>query len=77
MIQRALDILLGPAATVVKQALFGPVAQLGVYAPAVIWFVAHKDDNFACMSYGVAGIIILVFAWTGWILTRRRAGEPP
>jgi hypothetical protein len=76
MLSRFLDILLGPAATAAKQSLFGRFAQLAVYAPAFVWFVAHKDETFVCLSYGITGLVILFFAWSGWVLTRRRpAGD--
>jgi hypothetical protein len=70
---RLLELLLGPAATAAKQALFGPVMQLGIYAPAAIWFVAHKDENFTCLTYGVVGLGVMFFGTTGWLLTHRRA----
>jgi hypothetical protein len=76
MISRVLDILLGPAATAVKQAAFGPISQLIVYAPFALWFVAHKDESFVCLTYAQTGLGILLVAWAGWILTRRRpAGD--
>lgn len=74
MLRQLRALLLGPAATHAKQALFGTIAQTAIYAPLAIWFVAHRDETFVCLSYGTCGIIVLLFAWSGWILTRRAPG---
>lgn len=67
-------MLLGPTATAVKQSLFSAFPQFGFYAPLALWLVSHKDENFICLSYGVTGMAVLFFAWSGWVLTRRRPG---
>ena len=77
MLKQALDVLLGPVATAAKQSLFGPVAQIAIYTPAAIWLIAHRDDTAVCLSFGQLGLVVLFFAWSGWILTQRRPTNPP
>jgi hypothetical protein len=68
---RLLELLLGPAATVAKQAIFSPTSGILVFAPVALWFIAHKDENFLCLSYGVTGFGIVLLGGFGWFLTRR------
>lgn len=74
---RIVNALLGPTATAAKQALFGPVAQLAVYAPAAIWLITHREETLTCATFGQAGVAALLFAWIGWILTRRTPRDNP
>jgi len=74
---RLLKILLGPAATAAKQAIFSPISGLIVYAPLALWFITHKDEQFIALSYGQTGFIIVILGGFGWFLTRRTPRNEP
>lgn len=70
---RLLGALLGNTASNVAGAVFGRAGLLVVITPAVLWFIAHKDEPFMTVTYAHLAALLLVLWVVGWVLTRVRS----